>query len=460
MPRQPAPRRGADAAALATPARSTTEVHPGRSAALRHQLRADRHPRPCRAGEPSQGSGTGRSGVAHRRPAGRAGTGHHDRRRLRYFATPARKFILADCPGPRAVQPATTSTGSSTADVIVLLVDARNGVASRPGAISRFASLLRVPHVVLVVNKIDLVGLLRGGLQPHRHRLLAPRPQSRRPRQPLHPGLGDPGRQRVTRSHRTPWYDGPTVLGYLEGVDDTPTAVGADFRFPCSTWSARSRPARSVGGERPGGGRRLPRLRREGRVGPGVRRRRDRRPPPVLPYSRRGHRHPRRPAGDGGRRPVGGDSAQRRRRVSRGDILAATDAPPAALRGDLGHGLLAGRRGARRTGTRLVQHGTSITKAIVRSIDAVLDLDPARASSPGGSTARSLALNDIGRVRLALASPLAGRLLSRAPRDRAHSSSSTKPTGGPWERPWPAPPRSPRVCPPTTRNTSCRGSAF
>ena len=74
----------------------------------------------------------------------------------RYFATPARKFILADCPG-HVQYTRNTVTGSSTADVIVLLVDARKGVVEQTRRHLAVASLLRVPHVVLVVNKIDLV---------------------------------------------------------------------------------------------------------------------------------------------------------------------------------------------------------------------------------------------------------------------------------------------------------------
>ena len=67
-----------------------------------------------------------------------------------------RKFILADCPG-HVQYTRNTVTGSSTADVIVLLVDARNGVVEQTRRHLAVASLLRVPHVVLVVNKIDLV---------------------------------------------------------------------------------------------------------------------------------------------------------------------------------------------------------------------------------------------------------------------------------------------------------------
>ena len=158
----------------------------------------------------------------------------------RYFATPARKFILADCPG-HVQYTRNTVTGSSTADVIVLLVDARKGVVEQTRRHLAVASLLRVPHVVLVVNKIDLVDysedvftavatdfalLARslGVLETH-----------------CIPVSATEGDNVVTRSHRTPWYDGPTVLGYLENIDDTRLAVVPTSGSRCSMLSDLSR---------------------------------------------------------------------------------------------------------------------------------------------------------------------------------------------------------------------------
>ncbi len=92
--------------------------------------------------------------------------------------------------------------------------------------------------------------------------------------------------------------------------------------------------------------------------------------------------------------------------VSRGDILAATDAPPAALREVSATVCWLAERELTERSRVLVQHGTSITKAIVRSIDAVLDLDPGDGAPPTWVERRSLGLNDIGRIRLALATPL------------------------------------------------------
>src|ERR687894_420543 len=74
----------------------------------------------------------------------------------RYFATPSRKFVLADCPG-HVQYTRNTVTGASTAELAVVLVDARNGLVEQTRRHLAVAAFLRVPHVVLAVNKMDLV---------------------------------------------------------------------------------------------------------------------------------------------------------------------------------------------------------------------------------------------------------------------------------------------------------------
>jgi sulfate adenylyltransferase subunit 1 len=324
----------------------------------------------------------------------------------RYFATPIRKFILADCPG-HVQYTRNTVTGSSTADVIVLLVDARNGVVEQTRRHLAVASLLRVPHVVLVVNKIDLVGysedvftriatdfalLARslGVLDSH-----------------CIPVSATEGDNVVVRSPRTPWYDGPTVLGYLENVDDTPLAVGSEFRFPVQTvlrpqnaqlapWAAS---APEVDGDYRGYAGKI----ESGRVRVGEE-------IVVLPRSS----HARVEAIDTPDGPldmaVAGQSVVLRLDsdidVSRGHILAATDAPPAPVRELTGTVCWLAERELR-VGTRvLVQHGTSITKAIVKAIEGSLDLDFESGDVPSWKPVDALQLNDIGRVKLLLASSL------------------------------------------------------
>ncbi len=324
----------------------------------------------------------------------------------RYFATPARKFILADCPG-HVQYTRNTVTGSSTADVIVLLVDARNGVVEQTRRHLAVASLLRVPHVILVVNKIDLVDysedvfcriatdfalLARslGVLDTH-----------------CIPVSATEGDNVVTRSHRTPWYDGPTVLGYLENVDDTRRAVGSELRFPVQSvirpqsappapWAAR---APQIDGDYRGYAGKI----ESGRVKVGEE-------IVVLPRTQHavvtGIDTPDGPL----ELAVAGQSVVIRLDtdidVSRGDILASTDAPPAPVRELSGTVCWLAERELTLGSRVLVQHGTSITKAIVRSIDGVLDLDFEHGEVPTWQPTATLGLNDIGKVRLALASPL------------------------------------------------------
>jgi sulfate adenylyltransferase subunit 1 len=324
----------------------------------------------------------------------------------RYFATPARKFILADCPG-HVQYTRNTVTGSSTADVIVLLVDARKGVVEQTRRHLAVASLLRVPHVVLVVNKIDLVNysedaftaiatdfalLARslGVLETH-----------------CIPVSATEGDNAVTRSHRTPWYDGPTVLSYLENIDDTWLAVGQEFRFPVqhvvrpqsatpAPWAAR---APQVNGDYRGYAGKI----ESGRVRPGDEL-------AVLPRGT----HAVVEAIDTPDGPldlaVAGQSVVIRLNaevdVSRGDILAATDAPPAPIRELTATVCWLAERELTADARVLVQHGTSITRAAVRSIEGVLDLSFEAGTVPCWRSATALTLNDIGRIRLALASPL------------------------------------------------------
>ena len=286
----------------------------------------------------------------------------------RYFATPARKFILADCPG-HVEYTRNTVTGSSTADVIVLLVDARKGVVEQTRRHLAVASLLRVPHVVLVVNKIDLVDFSEDVFtEIATDFALMSRSLGVRDTHCI-PVSATEGDNVVTRSHRTPWYDGPTVLGYLETVDDTPLAVGEEFRFPVQhVVRPAVRGPGALGRADPGRGRRLPRLRRQGRVRPGPGRRGDRGAAPLLARRRGGDRHPGRSARVRRRRTVGRAAAEHRhRRVPRRH--PRRHRRPAGRRPRGRRPRCAGWPSASCTvGARvLVQHGTALVKAIVKS---------------------------------------------------------------------------------------------
>ncbi|MFG3656922.1 sulfate adenylyltransferase subunit 1 [Streptomyces sp. NPDC047706] len=149
----------------------------------------------------------------------------------RYFATPRRRFILADTPG-HVQYTRNMVTGASTAALTVILVDARKGVAEQTRRHAAVAALLRVPHVVLAVNKMDLVGheqSVFAAVAGEFTRLAA--------------GLGIPevtaipisalaGDNVVEPSPRMAWYGGPTVLAHLENVPVTENTAGAPARFP------------------------------------------------------------------------------------------------------------------------------------------------------------------------------------------------------------------------------------
>jgi bifunctional enzyme CysN/CysC len=148
----------------------------------------------------------------------------------RYFATPRRKFIVADTPG-HVQYTRNMVTGASTADVAVVLVDARRGPSEQSHRHAVIASLLGIPHLVVCVNKMDLVGWNHQAYDGvvRDFGALADRLDFTDctfvPISALH------GDNVVERSGTSPWYDGPALLEFLEKVDVEPDELmGA--RFP------------------------------------------------------------------------------------------------------------------------------------------------------------------------------------------------------------------------------------
>ncbi|WPZ14202.1 sulfate adenylyltransferase subunit CysN [Nitratireductor rhodophyticola] len=149
----------------------------------------------------------------------------------RFFSTPRRKFIVADTPGHEQYT-RNMATGASTADVAIVLVDARQGILPQTRRHSMIASLLGIRHIVLAVNKIDLVGFdeavferiaaeYREFAEELGFTTIQPIPMSAR--------YGD---NVIRSSGKTPWYDGPSLLEHLETVDIEAEAEGKPFRFP------------------------------------------------------------------------------------------------------------------------------------------------------------------------------------------------------------------------------------
>jgi bifunctional enzyme CysN/CysC len=149
----------------------------------------------------------------------------------RYFATPRRKFIIADTPG-HIQYTRNMVTGASTADLAVILVDARNGVTEQSRRHSFIASLLRVPHLILAVNKMDLVGWDESVYQG-----IVEEFSGWASRLDVHdlsfiPVCALQGDNVVERSPNMPWYEGTPLLYALEHLHIASDRNLIDLRFP------------------------------------------------------------------------------------------------------------------------------------------------------------------------------------------------------------------------------------
>jgi bifunctional enzyme CysN/CysC len=149
----------------------------------------------------------------------------------RFFSTDRRKFIVADTPGHEQYT-RNMVTGASTADVAVILVDARKGVLTQTRRHSYIVSLLGIRHIVLAINKMDLVGYSQ---QTFDDILAVYREFAQQigltniVAIPLAALRGD---NMLERSARMPWYDGPTLMSYLESVEIEDDLQTKPFRLP------------------------------------------------------------------------------------------------------------------------------------------------------------------------------------------------------------------------------------
>ena len=149
----------------------------------------------------------------------------------RFFNTDHRKFIVADTPG-HAQYTRNMVTGASTADVAVILVDASLGVLTQTKRHSFITSLLGIKHVVLAVNKMDLVDYDRDVFEAivATYSAFAEQLEFETVTPiPLSALMGD---NVIERTRNTPWYTGPTLLGFLETVEVRQAQLEHPFRFP------------------------------------------------------------------------------------------------------------------------------------------------------------------------------------------------------------------------------------
>ncbi|QMU75984.1 sulfate adenylyltransferase [Streptacidiphilus sp. PB12-B1b] len=309
----------------------------------------------------------------------------------RYFATARRRFILADTPG-HVQYTRNMVTGASTAELAVVLVDARNGVVEQTRRHAAVAALLRVPHLVLAVNKMDLVDYAEpvfAAIAEEFGRYAASLGVPDVTAVPISALAGD---NVVEPSAHMDWYGGPTLLEHLESVPVGTDPGTEQARFPVQyvirPQSGEHRDYRGYAGQ----------------LASGVLRTGDR--VTVLP--------------SGLTTTVAGIDVLGRETgvawapqsvtvrladdidVSRGDLIAAGE--PTAPTQDVTATVSHLNERPLRVGDRvLLKHTTRTVRAIVKEIPYLIDIDTlAHVDSPDG-----LKVNDIGRVVLRTAEPLA-----------------------------------------------------
>ena len=308
----------------------------------------------------------------------------------RYFQTARRKFIIADTPG-HVQYTRNMVTGASTADLSIVLVDARAGVVEQSKRHAHIASLLRIPHLVVAVNKMDLVDFDEEVFERIRDEFTEFASDLDFAEVTFIPVSALDGDNVVDRSERTPWYDGPSLLEHLELVEIASDRNLEELRLPVQ-WVIR--PQSADHHDYRGYAGRLA----SGLLSPGDE-------VVVLPSGQR----TRVAAVDG----ADGELEQAFPPmsvtvrleddidVSRGDLIADPASAPEPVRELTADVCWMSDAPLAPRGRYALKHTTRTVRAVVDEVETrvdvhTLDSDPAE----------SLELNDIGRVRLRLGAPL------------------------------------------------------
>lgn len=304
----------------------------------------------------------------------------------RYLSTARRKIIIADTPG-HLQYTRNMATGASTADAGVILVDARLGVLPQTRRHAYIASLLGIPYLAVVVNKMDLVGYDRAtferiGTQLGDFALTLGFEGVR-----LFPVSASRGDNITRPSPRTPWFDGGTLLSWLESLPHQRRLDGAPFRFPVQYVLRPHQDYRGLAGQVASG---------TVRVGDEVQ---------VLPSGRR-TRVEAIDTFDGPREEASATASITLRLadevdVSRGDLLSHVDQPPLALQHLDAMLVWFGEQPLDATRRYLVKQATRTAPANIERVLWRKELEDL-----SEVPAESLSLNDIGRVRLVCRRPL------------------------------------------------------
>jgi bifunctional enzyme CysN/CysC len=305
----------------------------------------------------------------------------------RYFATEKRRFIVADTPGHEQYT-RNMATGASNSDLAVLLVDSRAGILTQTRRHAYIVSLLGIRHVVLAVNKIDLVDFSEARFDEIRAAFAEFADAFDFKSLVAIPIAARDGDNVIARSERTPWYRGPSLLEHLESVDVSANAEAGQLRFPVQWVNRPDANFRGYTGTLAGGA-----------VKPGD----------DIVVARTGAiaRVARIVTYDGDLHEASAGSAvtltlDRELDASRGDVFSAPDARPEVSDQISAHliwmaasELLPGRPYFLKSGTRTVG-------ATVSDLKHRVDIQTFKPLA-----AKTLTLNDIGLVNLSLAEPIA-----------------------------------------------------
>jgi len=149
----------------------------------------------------------------------------------RYFSTAKRKFIIADTPGHEQYT-RNMATGASTCDLAVILIDARHGVQTQTRRHAYIASLLGIKHVVVAINKMDLMGFEQNRFESIKADYLEMANALNPSEMYFVPMSALDGDNVVNKSERTPWYEGMSLMEVLETVEIAADKNLVDFRYP------------------------------------------------------------------------------------------------------------------------------------------------------------------------------------------------------------------------------------
>ena len=310
----------------------------------------------------------------------------------RYFSTPRRKFIIADTPGHEQYT-RNMATGASTADAAIVLIDASKGVLIQSRRHAYIASLLRVRHVLVAVNKMDLIGYEEATFRAIEAEFSTVLDQTaadtgtqvERVFVPVSALKGD---NIVHRTDAMPWYEGPSLLELLESLPSMSASADAPFRFPVQRVVRPDHTFRGFAGQIASGT-----VRRGDRIS-------------VLP-SNRSATVERIVTWDGdldeARAPLSVTLVlDREIDISRGDLIAAAESEARVTRGLRASLVWMDQRAAVVGRRYLLKHTSHTVPAFLSSVDSRTDL-----ATLARVPAQTLEMNDIGAVSINLLRPIA-----------------------------------------------------